>query len=70
MPDATWGEVAVAVVVKQPGSDLDSSAVVKLFDEKLARFKHPRGVVFMDGLPKTVLGKVQKALLAQQLGHT
>ena len=38
----------------------------QLFDGKLARFKHPKRIVFCDALPKTALGKIQKAgLLAR-----
>ena len=62
-PDVKWGEVAVAVVVKKPGARLDEAAVLGLFDGRLARFKHPRCVVFMETLPKTALGKVQKDAL-------
>lgn len=64
-PDEKWGEVAVAVVVKTSGALLDEAGVMKLFDGKLARFKHPRRVLFMDSLPKTALGKVQKSELAR-----
>ena len=63
-PDAQWGEVAVAVVVRQPGSAIDANGVRALFDGKLARYKQPRQVIFCDALPKTALGKVQKAALA------
>lgn len=63
-PDAQWGEVAVAVIVKQPAAELDVADVMKLFDGKLARFKHPKRVIFAEALPKTALGKVQKAGLA------
>ncbi len=66
-PDAKWGEVAVAVIVCHPGAELTSDAVLHLFDGKLARFKHPRRVVFVAALPKTALGKVQKALLAEMV---
>ena len=62
-PDAKWGEVAVAVVVKKPGVHLDEAAVLGLFDGRLARFKHPRSVVITESLPKTALGKVQKDAL-------
>ncbi len=71
-PDDKWGEVAVAVVVKKPDAALDAAAVRKLFDGKLARFKHPRRVLFVNSLPKTALGKVQKsqlAALAQSTPH-
>jgi fatty-acyl-CoA synthase len=66
LDDARWGEAAVAVVVKQPGAMLDEAAVLQLFEGRLARFKHPRRVVFADALPKTALGKVQKAELKQR----
>lgn len=66
-PDARWGEVAVAVVVARPGSALDEPAVLRMFEGRLARFKHPRQVVFVETLPKTALGKVQKDVLKAQL---
>ena len=67
LPDEKWGEVAAAVIVKQPGALLDASEVMTLFDGRLARFKQPRRVVFCDSLPKTALGKVQKPLLIAQM---
>lgn len=60
-PDARWGEIVVAVVVKVPGADLDAAGVMQLLEGRLARFKHPKRIVFSDALPKTALGKVQKA---------
>jgi fatty-acyl-CoA synthase len=70
MPDERWGEVAVAVIVKRSFSALDEIAVGRLFEGRLARFKHPRRVVFVDALPKGVLGKVQKADLQRELART
>jgi len=67
VPDEKWGEVVVAAIVKRPGANLDEAAVLKLFEGRLARFKHPRRVVFVDVLPKSVLGKVQKAELRKSL---
>ena len=65
--DAKWGEVAVAVVVRRPGSAIGETAVLALFDGRLARFKHPRRVIFAEELPKTALGKVQKNELRDQM---
>jgi fatty-acyl-CoA synthase len=65
--DPRWGEVAVAVVVKRMGSTLDEAAVLRLFDGKLARYKIPRNVLFQGSLPRTALGKVQKAELRAAL---
>lgn len=62
-PDPRWGEVAVAIIVRRPGVTLDAPAVLALLEGRIARFKLPRRVLFRDDLPKTALGKVQKAQL-------
>jgi fatty-acyl-CoA synthase len=59
-PDERWGEVPVAFVVVKPGSVLTRAHVLALFDGRLARFKHPRDVVFLDRLPRNAMGKVLK----------
>lgn len=64
-PDPKWGEVAVAVLVADPG--LDRAAVLGAFEGRLARFKHPRDVVFVDSLPRNVMGKVLKFELRARL---
>lgn len=66
-PDPRWGEVAVAVVVRKPGAILDAAAVLALFEGSLARFKHPRAIVFARALPRNVMGKVLKHELRSSL---
>ena len=80
LPDAQWGEKLVAVVVLKhknghnPASDGHESlsnwesALTGYLRERLARYKLPRRWVFVEALPRTALGKVQKAALARQLG--
>ncbi len=63
--DARWGEVVVAIVVRRPDSPLDEAAVLALLEGRLARYKLPRRVLFRTDLPKTALGKVQKAQLQE-----
>ena len=58
--DAKWGEVALAFVVRSRESSISEADVLALFAGRLARFKHPRRVVFVDSLPKNAMGKVQK----------
>ena len=58
--DARWGEVPVAVVVPVPGAAIAASDFLARFEGQLARFKHPKGVLFLDRLPKTAMGKTQK----------
>jgi fatty-acyl-CoA synthase len=69
-PDERWGEVAVAVVVVRGGAELDDAAVRRLFEGRLARFKHPHRVVFVDALPRNVMGKVQKFRLRELLASS
>jgi fatty-acyl-CoA synthase len=65
--DERWGEMGVAVVVRSPGSDVTAEEVIGLCRDKLARFKVPKRVLFLDRqeLPVTPTGKVQKFRLAQ-----
>jgi fatty-acyl-CoA synthase len=66
-PNPQWGEVAIAIVVLKPGSQFTSKSVIALCDGKLARYKHPRAVVFASSLPKTALGKAIKSELVAML---
>lgn len=65
--DPRWGEAACAAVVLKPGSVLIEPDVMKLFEERLARYKHPRRIVSLASLPKNALGKVQKGELRRLL---
>ena len=67
VPDSRWGEVPVAVVVLRPGAALTEAAIRARFEGTLARFKHPRRIVFRATLPKSALGKVQKPALVNEL---
>jgi fatty-acyl-CoA synthase len=67
--DARWGEVPVLAVVMRSGAALDEAALHAMFEARLARFKHPQRVVVVDALPRTALGKVQRAQLAQRLAQ-
>ena len=60
VPSQKWGESPWAVVVRRPGSDLDAEQLVAFVRERLAHFKCPVGVSFVDDLPRTPIGKVKK----------
>jgi fatty-acyl-CoA synthase len=67
--DARWGEIPVACVVLKAGCSMTREQVIGLFQNRLARYKHPRDVVFLaETLPRTSLGKVQKFALRARLG--
>ena len=65
--DDKWGEVPVAVIVPGNGVDLTREAVFGLFEGELARFKHPHDVIFMESLPRNVMGKVLKFELREMV---
>jgi fatty-acyl-CoA synthase len=59
-PDARWGEAVVAAVVLKPGHSMTEVEALALFDGRLARYKRPRAVRFLERLPRSALGKVHK----------
>ena len=66
LPDEAWGERVVACVVRKAGEAGDAAALRAFAKERLAAYKVPKDVLFLDALPKNALGKVMKpALLAQ-----
>src|SRR6516162_3364899 len=62
-PDETLGEVAIAYVQRAPGAAIDAEEVIAYCGGKVASFKVPRHVVFVDALPMTETGKIRKAEL-------
>jgi fatty-acyl-CoA synthase len=62
LTDERWGEIGCAVVVRRAGAGITEDDVIALCKAKLARFKVPKQVIFLeqDELPKTPTGKVQK----------
>ena len=59
-PDERWGEVCVAFVALRPGSQADEEELIAWCRERLAGFKSPRSVRFLDELPRSGMGKVSK----------
>jgi HIP---CoA ligase len=60
VPDQRLGEVGHAFVVRRPGTDLEEETVITYARERLANFKVPRTVTFIDDLPRNPSGKVLK----------
>jgi fatty-acyl-CoA synthase len=59
-PEARWGEAVVAAVVLKPGCRMTEAEALALFQGRIARYKHPREVRFLERLPRSALGKIQK----------
>ena len=66
--DPKWGEVGRAIVVLKPGATLGADELIAFCQAKLARFKLPRSVVFVDALPTIGPGKVDRVGLKEKYG--
>ena len=66
-PDAEWGEVVVAFVVRTPGSAVTAKELDAHCLENIARFKRPKEYRFVDELPTSSYGKVLKNELRKML---
>ncbi|HJV58661.1 MAG TPA: class I adenylate-forming enzyme family protein, partial [Methylomirabilota bacterium] len=68
--DPRWGEVGVAFVQLKPGAACGADELLALCAARLANFKVPRAIVFVDGYPRTATGKIQRARLRERLAAT
>jgi len=66
VPDEKWGEVGKAVVVLKPGTSATEEELIEHCRARLARYKVPRSVVFMEALPLSAAGKILKRELRKQ----
>ncbi|MCU7984474.1 AMP-binding protein, partial [Shinella yambaruensis] len=60
VPHPDFGEGVTAVVVRQKGAAIDEQAVLDGLKDRLARYKQPKRVLFVEDLPRNTMGKVQK----------
>ncbi|MBC7312883.1 MAG: malonyl-CoA synthase [Rhizobium sp.] len=58
-----FGEGVTAVVVRKPGAAIDERVILDGLKDRLARYKQPKRVIFVDELPRNTMGKVQKNVL-------
>ncbi|MEJ6021216.1 class I adenylate-forming enzyme family protein [Ramlibacter sp. PS4R-6] len=68
LPDAQWGEVVGVAVVLRPGAAAGEDELRAHLEGRIARFKLPRRWWFVETLPKTALGKVQRNALRALAG--
>lgn len=66
-PHGTWGEAVSAFIVTEPGTTLTSDELLEWSRDKIAGFRRPRIVVFVDMLPRNAAGKVLRRQLRQDV---
>lgn len=65
VPDEKWGEAVKAVVVLKPGAAADEKNILEFSRSRIAPFKAPKSVDFVDALPRNATGKVLKRVLKE-----
>lgn len=69
VPHEKWGEVGRAIVVTGAKAELTEEKLLDFCRERLARYKVPKSVVFVDAMPKTGAGKIDKQVLVSRYGE-
>ncbi len=67
LPDEKWGQVGHACVVRGHGARVEAGELLDFLGERLARYKVPKGVTFMESLPLSGAGKILKNELVERL---
>ena len=65
VPHKDFGEGVTAVIVRSKEAEVDEKTILAALDGRLAKFKQPKRVVFVDDLPRNTMGKVQKNVLRE-----
>jgi fatty-acyl-CoA synthase len=66
IPDEKWGEVPLALIVRKPGSNVTGEELLEFCRSRIAHYKCPRSIDFLESLPKTATGKVLKRNLRKK----
>jgi fatty-acyl-CoA synthase len=67
VPDPKYGEVLCAWIKKRAGTTVDEEGIQSFCKERIAHYKVPRYVMFVEDFPMTVTGKAQKYLMRKQV---
>ena len=67
LPDPKWGEKPVAVIIKRQGDVATADDIINFCEGKLARYKIPRRVIFVEEFPLLASGKISKRLLKEEI---
>ena len=63
-----WTERPLLIIVRKPGSDVSADEILAYLDGKIANWWMPEAVEFIDEIPHTATGKIQKMTLREQFG--
>ena len=66
VPHPDFGEGVTAIVVTQKDAVIDAGTALSALQQRLANFKLPKRILFVDELPRNTMGKVQKSVLRER----
>ena len=66
VPHPDFGETPIAVIVSETETAPDLKIIESNLSKSLARYKHPRKLLWIDQLPRNTMGKVQKNILREE----
>lgn len=69
LPHERWSEAITAIAVLRPGEDLPAAELLTSVRERLDPYKVPKSVIYVDELPRTSTGKIQKNVLRDQFAR-
>jgi acyl-CoA synthetase (AMP-forming)/AMP-acid ligase II len=69
VPDPDWGERVHAVISPKKGEHMSEAEVIDFCRDRIAGFKRPRSVEFVESLPKSPVGKILKRVLREKWGR-
>ena len=69
VPDESWGEVVKAVVILRSDASATEEELIEFCAHRIAGYKKPKSVNFVDELPKSAYGKILKRELREQYLH-
>ena len=65
VPDDAWGEAVKAIVVLKPGAPRDAADIIAWARARIANFKTPKSVDFVDVIPRNLSGKILRRELRE-----
>ena len=68
VPDEKWGEAVRAIVQLKPGQEASEEEIIDFCNNRIARYKKPKSIVFAPGIPKNASGKTLKVTLRELFG--
>ncbi|HLY05691.1 MAG TPA: long-chain-fatty-acid--CoA ligase [Rhizomicrobium sp.] len=69
MPHPKWDERPLLIVVRKPGEQIAKEDIMRYLEGKIAKWWMPDDVIFVDEIPHTATGKIQKTTLRERYGH-